>query len=156
MSTNATMNAVVLHQYGGPEILRYEEVPKPTLGEGDVLIRVEAAGVNPGEAKIRQGNFVEYHTLPLILGYDIAGTIAEVARGVEDAQVGDAVYTKSWARKSISLPLLSSPHIAPTTTVFAISKSPSARLLNFAAERRIIAPPAKESQREQAATSRVG
>ncbi len=93
MSTNATMNAVVLHQYGGPEVLRYEEVPKPTLGEGDVLIRVEAAGVNPGEAKIRQGDFAEFHTLPLILGYDIAGIIAEVARGVEDAQVGDAVYT---------------------------------------------------------------
>lgn len=100
MSTNATMNAVVVHQYGGPDVLSYEEVPKPALGEGDVLIRVEAAGVNPGEAKIRQGDFAEYHTLPFILGYDIAGTIAEVARGVTDAQVGDAVYTNCDSTRS--------------------------------------------------------
>ena len=88
-----TMKAVVVHEYGGPEVLSYEDVPKPSLEEGDVLIRVEAAGINPGEAKIRQGNFAEYHTLPFILGFDIAGTIAEVARGVADAQVGDLVYT---------------------------------------------------------------
>jgi NADPH:quinone reductase-like Zn-dependent oxidoreductase len=88
-----TMKAVVVHKYGGPDVLHYEDAPKPSLNEGDVLIRVEAAGVNPGEAKIRQGDFAAYHTLPFILGYDIAGTIAEVARGVIDAQVGDAVYT---------------------------------------------------------------
>ncbi len=88
-----TMKAVVVHEYGGPEVLSYEDVPKPSLEEGDVLIRVEAAGVNPGEAKIRQGDFAEYHTLPFILGFDIAGTIAEVARGVADAQVGNLVYT---------------------------------------------------------------
>ena len=88
-----TMKAVVVHEYGGPEVLSYEDVPKPSLEEGDVLIRVEAAGINPGEAKIRQGDFAEYHTLPFILGFDIAGTIAEVARGVADAQVGDLVYT---------------------------------------------------------------
>ena len=88
-----TMKAVMVHEYGGPEVLSYEDVPKPSLSEGDVLIRVEAAGVNPGEAKIRAGDFAEYHTLPFILGYDIAGTvIAETARGVVDAQVGDAVY----------------------------------------------------------------
>lgn len=88
------MNAVVVHEYGGPDVLKYEQVPKPTLGEGEVLIRVEAAGVNPGEVKIRQGDFAEYHKPPFILGYDIAGTIAEVARGVVDAKVGDAVYAR--------------------------------------------------------------
>lgn len=88
-----TMKAVVVHEYGGPKVLTYEDVAKPHLDEGDVLIRVEAAGVNPGEAKIRQGDFAAYHTLPFILGYDVAGVVAEVARGVVDAQVGDAVYT---------------------------------------------------------------
>ena len=87
-----TMKAVVVHKYGGPEVLTYQDVPKPHLEEGDVLLRVEAAGVNPGEAKIRAGDFAEYHTLPFILGYDVAGTVAETARGVVDAQVGDAVY----------------------------------------------------------------
>ena len=89
----ATMKAVVVSRYGGPEVLSYEDVPKPSLGEGDVLLRVEAAGVNPGEAKIRAGEFAEYHTPPFILGYDLAGIVAETARGVLDAQVGDAVYT---------------------------------------------------------------
>ncbi len=88
-----TMKAVVVHEYGGPDVLRYEDAPKPSLTEGDVLIRVEAAGVNPGEAHIRQGDFAQYHTLPLILGYDLAGVVAEIARGVVDAAVGDAVYT---------------------------------------------------------------
>lgn len=96
----ATMKAIVVHEYGGPEVLRYEDVPKPHLEEGDVLIRVEAAGVNPGEAKIRAGDFAAYHTLPLILGYDIAGTVAEVARGVIDAQIGDAVYTNCDSTRS--------------------------------------------------------
>ncbi len=90
-----TMKAIVVHQYGGPEVLRYEDVPKPTPGEGDVLLKVEAAGVNPGEAKIRQGHFAEYHTLPFILGYDLAGTIAELGPGVTQFAVGDAVYTNS-------------------------------------------------------------
>ena len=89
----ATMKAMVVSRYGGPEVLSYEDVPKPSLGEGDVLLRVEAAGVNPGEAKIRAGEFAAYHTPPFILGYDLAGIVAETARGVTDAQVGDAVYT---------------------------------------------------------------
>lgn len=89
----ATMKAVVVSRYGGPEVLSYEDVPKPSLGEDDVLLRVEAAGVNPGEAKIRAGEFAAYHTPPFILGYDLAGIVAETARGVLDAQVGDAVYT---------------------------------------------------------------
>lgn len=89
----ATMKAIVVRQYGGPEVLKYEDVPVPIPGEGDVLLKVEAAGVNPGEAKIRQGNFAEYHTLPFILGYDLAGTVAGVRPGVTQFAVGDAVYT---------------------------------------------------------------
>lgn len=89
----ATMKAVVVHQHGGPEVLSYEGVPKPTPGEGDMLLQVEAAGVNPGEAKIRHGDFAEYHTLPFILGFDLAGTVAELGPGVTQFAVGDTVYT---------------------------------------------------------------
>lgn len=89
----ATMKAVRIHQFGGPEVLRYEDVPKPTPGTGEILLQVEAAGVNPGEAKIRAGLFAAYHTLPLILGYDLAGTIAELGPEVAEFRVGDAVYT---------------------------------------------------------------
>ena len=87
------MKAIVVHQYGGPEVLTYEDVPRPTPGEGDILLQVEAAGVNPGETKIRQGHFAAYHTLPFILGYDLAGTVAEVGPGVTQIAVGDTVYT---------------------------------------------------------------
>ena len=87
------MKAIVVHQYGGPEVLSYEDVSKPTPGAGEVLLQVEAAGVNPGETKIRQGAFAEYHTLPFILGYDLAGTVAELGPGVTQFAVGDTVYT---------------------------------------------------------------
>ena len=96
MTTTATMKAVVVHQYGGPEVLHYEDVPRPAPGPGDVLLRVEAAGVNPGEAKIRQGAFAEYHTPPFILGFDLAGTVAEIGPDTgeftKEFAVGDTVY----------------------------------------------------------------
>jgi len=83
----------VVHQYGGPEVLTYEDVPVPMPGEGDLLLKVEAAGVNPGEAKIRHGDFAQYHSLPFILGYDLAGTVAALGPGVTQFAVGNAVYT---------------------------------------------------------------
>ena len=89
------MKAIVVHQYGGPEVLTYEDVPVPVPAEGEVLLKVEAAGVNPGEAKIRQGDFAQYHTLPFILGFDLAGTVAELGPGVTQFTVGEAVYTNS-------------------------------------------------------------
>ncbi len=92
----ATMKAVVVARYGGPDVLSYEDVPVPTLGSGDVLLRVEAAGVNPGETKIRAGEFAAYHTPPFILGYDLAGIVAERGPDTEDFAkvfaVGDAIY----------------------------------------------------------------
>ena len=89
------MKAIVVHQYGGPEVLSYEDVLVPVPGEGEVLLKVEAAGVNPGEAKIRRGDFAQYHTLPFILGFDLAGTVAALGPGVAGFAVGDAVYTNS-------------------------------------------------------------
>ncbi len=91
-----TMKAVVVPRYGGPDVLSYEDVPVPTLGAGDVLLRVKAAGVNPGETKIRAGEFAAYHTPPFILGFDLAGTVAalgpDTAEFAKAFAVGDAVY----------------------------------------------------------------
>ena len=88
-----TMKAVVVHRYGGPEVLGHEDIPRLVPGAGEVLLRVEAVGVNPGEAKIRQGDFAEYHTLPFILGFDLAGIVAEMGPGTGEFAAGDAVYT---------------------------------------------------------------
>ena len=95
-----TMKAIQVHQFGGPEVLMYEDVSKPRPMDGDVLLQVEAAGVNPGEAKIRQGLFAEYHPLPFILGYDLAGTIAEIGANGTGFAVGDRVYTSPESTRS--------------------------------------------------------
>ena len=92
----STMNAVRIHAYGGPELLHYEEVPIPRLHSDDVLIRVQAAAVNPVDWKIREGYLRGFlnHQLPLILGWDVAGTVVEVGPEVTGFKVGDEVYAR--------------------------------------------------------------
>ena len=69
-STTSTMKAIVVHEYGGPEVLKYEDVPWPEPKENEVLVRVIAAGVNPVDALIRSGKYAKFFgtTLPLIPG----------------------------------------------------------------------------------------
>jgi NADPH:quinone reductase-like Zn-dependent oxidoreductase len=85
------MKAIRYSAYGGPEVLRLEEVPVPVPGEGEVLVRVHAAGVNPGDWQIRSGLAGGRFGLPYIPGWDVAGI---VAAGGEAAgfRPGDAVY----------------------------------------------------------------
>ncbi len=89
-----TMKAVRIHEYGGPDVTHYEDVPRPQAQAGEVLVRVRAAGVNPVDWKIRKGWLQEManHQLPLILGCDVAGTIEEIGPGATKHQVGEAVY----------------------------------------------------------------
>ena len=70
-----TMKAVCIYGYGGPSVLVYEDSPRPHPGDGEVLVRVHAAGVNPVDWKIREGHLKEmlHHTLPLVLGWDVSG-----------------------------------------------------------------------------------
>lgn len=90
------MKAVRIHQYGGAEVLRYEDVPRPVAGAGEVLIRVHAAGVNPVDWKIREGRLQGRmtHHLPLTLGWDVAGVIEQLGPGATQFNVGDAVYAR--------------------------------------------------------------
>lgn len=90
-----TMRAVRVHEWGGPDRLRYEEgVPIPAPGPGDVLIRVRAAGVNPVDWKAREGRVEGLwpHTLPLVLGWDASGTVEAVGEGVTAFAPGDEVF----------------------------------------------------------------
>ncbi len=89
-----TMKAIRIHSYGGPEVLQYEDVPRPVLNDDDVLIRVHASGVNPVDWKIRDGFFKEMITLPLIPGWDVAGVIEEIGPEVIGWEVGDKVYSR--------------------------------------------------------------
>jgi len=92
----ATMNAVRIHRYGGPEVLTFEEAPRPVAHAGEVLIRVHATSVNPFDSVVRAGYVTDYfdHELPLILGTDAAGIVEEVGAGVEGFSAGDEVYAR--------------------------------------------------------------
>jgi NADPH:quinone reductase-like Zn-dependent oxidoreductase len=85
--------AVRFDQYGGPEVLKVVEVPRPVPGPGQALVRVKAAGINPGEAKIRDGGLHARWpaTFPSGQGSDLAGVVEELGEGVGGLSVGDEV-----------------------------------------------------------------
>src|SRR5438874_7996865 len=89
-----TMKAIVLHEYGGPEVLKYEDVPWPEPKEDQILIRVIAAGVNPVDGMIRSGMFATHEktAFPRILGADIAGVVEKTGTKITKFKAGDAVY----------------------------------------------------------------
>lgn len=86
------MQAIRVHHFGGLDSLVVDDVPRPTPGAGEVLLRVKAAGVGPWDAWIRAGRSVLPQPLPLTLGSDVAGVIVEVGSSVEQFQAGDAVF----------------------------------------------------------------
>lgn len=94
----AKMKAVQLYEFGGPDVLRYEDAPQPALGSGEVLVRVRAVGLNPPDWYLRDGyrslppEWRPNPTFPLTLGSDVSGIVAAVADGVEDFSIGDEVY----------------------------------------------------------------
>ncbi|MDJ1480926.1 NADP-dependent oxidoreductase [Cytophagaceae bacterium YF14B1] len=97
ISNTQMMKAIRLHTFGGPEVLRYEDVPLPTLEPGEVLIRVHAIGINPPDWYLRDGyktvpNFKPPVTLPVIPGSDVSGVIEAVAPDVQGFAVGDEVF----------------------------------------------------------------
>jgi NADPH:quinone reductase-like Zn-dependent oxidoreductase len=88
------MKAVVVHQYGGPEVLKFEDYPDPVPGPGEVLVRVAAASVNPIDCKRRAGLTKDYYPIhfPGLIGIDVAGTVAKIGPGAEGFSVGDQVF----------------------------------------------------------------
>jgi NADPH:quinone reductase-like Zn-dependent oxidoreductase len=89
------MKAIRIHNYGGPEVLQYEDTPRPQPGEGEVLIRVHAATVNPIDWRVREGYMKDFwpHKFPLILGWDLSGVVEELGRGASRFKIGDEVYS---------------------------------------------------------------
>jgi NADPH:quinone reductase-like Zn-dependent oxidoreductase len=85
------MKAIVIHTYGGPEVLKYEDAPRPEPKEDQVLIRVMAAAVNPVDVAIREGRFTR-GTLPLIPGMDVAGVVEQAGAKANKFRKGDPVY----------------------------------------------------------------
>ncbi len=93
-SAEPTMKAVVIHEYGGPEVLKYEDVPRPEPKEDQILVRVIAAGVNPVDEAGRSERSAKFFgiTLPFIPGYDIAGIVEKTGGKITKFKTADSVY----------------------------------------------------------------
>jgi len=89
------MKAIRIHGYGGPDVLRFEDIPVPEPAWGEVLVRVHAAGVNPSDAKVRAGapfaSKIEV-PFPFVPGWDVSGVVEAVGEGAAGFRPGDAVY----------------------------------------------------------------
>jgi NADPH:quinone reductase-like Zn-dependent oxidoreductase len=91
------MKAIVIREYGGPEVLKYEDYADPVVGPGDVLVQVAAASINPVDTYERAGRTKDYKPIkfPGVLGWDLAGTVLSLGPGVDELSVGDKVL--AWA-----------------------------------------------------------
>lgn len=99
------MKAIRVHEFGGPETLRLEEVADPQAGPGQVVVKIEATGVNPVDTYIRSGGYGK-RPLPYTPGSDAAGTVEAVGNGVTGFQIGDKVFltgtiTGAYAEKAL-------------------------------------------------------
>lgn len=116
------MKAIQVHQFGGPEVLALYEIPTPRPGPGEILVRVHAAGVNPYDTYMRNGNYPIKPPLPYTPGSDAAGTVEIVGPGITRVKPGDRVYTAttlSGAYAEFALALESQIHALPEKTSFA-------------------------------------
>src|SRR5687768_11536938 len=87
------MKAIRVNEFGGPEVLKFEDVPDPNPAEGQVLVRVKAVGVNPVDTYIRSGVYARKPEVPYTPGTDVAGTVESTGHGVKRFRSGDRVYT---------------------------------------------------------------
>ncbi len=86
------MQAIVIHEYGDRNVLKQEQLETPTPGEGELLVKVFACGVNPVDYKIRSGMIGLPRTFPSVLGYDVSGQVSEIGSGVQQFKAGDDVF----------------------------------------------------------------
>ncbi|CAA9259486.1 MAG: Bifunctional protein: zinc-containing alcohol dehydrogenase; quinone oxidoreductase (NADPH:quinone reductase); Similar to arginate lyase [uncultured Cytophagales bacterium] len=86
------MKAIVIHRFGGPEVLQAVQVAEPVVNPSEVLVRVKATSVNPLDYQARRGDYPQEVPLPAIIGYDVAGDVVATGTAVKDFKVGDAVY----------------------------------------------------------------
>ena len=116
MKTIKKSRAVKFDKYGGIDVLNVVEVDRPVPGKGQVLVRVRAAGINPGEGTIREGKFDKQWptTFPSGEGSDLAGTVEEIGKGVKNIAVGDEVIGFTDNRAShAELVLVEADHLTP-------------------------------------------
>lgn len=115
------MKAIQVHEFGGPEVLKLEQIPTPQPAAGQVLVRVHAAGVNPYDTYMRNGTYAIKPPLPYTPGSDAAGTVEAVGSGVAKLKPGDRVYvakTVTGAYAEYTIALESQVHRLPEKVSF--------------------------------------
>jgi len=116
------MKAILVHEFGGPEVLKLEELPTPRPAAGQVLVRIHAAGVNPYDTYMRSGLYPVKPALPYTPGSDAAGIVEAVGEGVTKVKKGDRVYTAktlTGAYAEYALTLESQVHPLPAKITYA-------------------------------------
>src|SRR5262245_13395101 len=88
----SSMKAWRVHEFGPPEAMIFETVPRPDPGPGEVLVKVHAAGVGPWDGWIRAGRSALPQPLPLTLGSDLSGTVAAVGPDISELAIGDQIF----------------------------------------------------------------
>jgi NADPH:quinone reductase-like Zn-dependent oxidoreductase len=86
------VKASYIEKNGGPEVLKYGELPDPVAGPGEVVVDIHAASVNGADWKVRAGSYAPMENFPYVLGRDFSGVVSAVGEGVTDFKVGDAVF----------------------------------------------------------------
>lgn len=86
------MKAAYFEQHGGPEVMKFGELPDPVAGTGEVLVDIHRASVNGADWKVRAGHYSQITEFPYILGRDFSGIVSALGDGVDEFQVGDAVF----------------------------------------------------------------
>lgn len=115
------MKAIRVTEHGGPEVLKMAEMPEPEAGDGQVLVRVKAIGVNPVDTYLRSGAYTSAK-VPYVPGFDAAGTVEQAGPGVTRCNPGDRVYTsatESGAYAELALCSENTVHPLPETIPFA-------------------------------------
>jgi NADPH2:quinone reductase len=115
------MKAIQVHEFGGPEVLKLEEIPTPQPAAGQILVRVHAAGVNPYDTYMRNGTYAIKPPLPYTPGSDGAGTVEAVGSGIATLKPGDRVYiakTVTGAYAEYAIALESQVHRLPERVSF--------------------------------------
>jgi NADPH:quinone reductase-like Zn-dependent oxidoreductase len=86
------MKAAYIEQFGGPEVIKYGDLPDPSPGPGQIVVDVSAASVNGADWKVRANHYGQTQSFPLILGRDFSGVVSVLGAGVTDLRVGDQVF----------------------------------------------------------------
>jgi len=114
------MKAIVVRQFGGPEVLRLEDVPDPKPGPSEVAVRIRAAGVNPVDTYIRSGTYARKPALPYVPGSDGAGEIESIGAEVKGISVGDRVYIAGFGGKAAGAGTYAERAVCVTSQIYPL------------------------------------